>query len=334
MSGLARIQGSHANTGPGSPVDLLRLPDLGRPSERRNGTAIDADRFESGRRTGSRRTHPCALREARSPHPDARRRRALHGDLHAEERRAAVSDPLASHALFVPTLRSGCVPGHARTERLVHRCRLRLRHPGRARCVHVGRRIRGHATARSRQELGSGDRRIHRCVRHDRLARQERRAVQRRRRHVGDQLSGLLCRGGNDRRASVVEGGVAASADRGLVVGRLPPQRCLVPAARVPVPGGVRRAASRTDDGARRSLRRRDARRLRVLRARQRRRTRAPPLERERALLGRPDGAPDVRRLLEGAQPAAPSGPRRAGGHDGRWAVRRREPLRSARDLP
>ncbi len=82
------------------------------------------------------------------------------------------------------------------------------------------------------------------------------------------------------------------------------------------------------------AIRSRHTRRLRVLppagAALQRQR---PLFQERRAVLERDHAARDVRRVLAGAEPAPAPEEHQAGRHDGRRLVRRRKPLRCARDL-
>ena len=79
-------------------------------------------------------------------------------------------------------------------------------------------------------------RREHRHLRHHRLAAGARARPQRARRHVGHLVSRLLRVDGRDRRAPGAQGGLAAGAGRRLVRRRrLPPQRRVLPGARVPL---------------------------------------------------------------------------------------------------
>ena len=81
----------------------------------------------------------------------------------------------------------------------------------------------------------AGHRRKHRHLRHHRLAGEERPQQQRQRRHVGHLVSGLLHRGGHDRRASRAESRFPAGAHGRLVHRRrFPSQRRALPAAHVP----------------------------------------------------------------------------------------------------
>ena len=96
----------------------------------------------------------------------------------------------------------------------------------------------------------------------------------------------------------------------------------------------VRPSAPRADQEGARAVRLRHARRLRLLPAA------GPALQRQRALfqgrravLERDHAARDVRRVLESPQPPPAPEEHQAGRHDRRRLVRRREPLRCARDL-
>ena len=94
------------------------------------------------------------------------------------------------------------------------------------------------------QERPAGHRREHRHLRHDRLADQERAQQQRPGGDVGDLLSGLLHGGRHDRRPPGAQGGVTPGAgDRLVHRRRLAPQRRVVLAARLQLPGVVRPSA-------------------------------------------------------------------------------------------
>ena len=212
------------------------------------------------------------------------------------------------------------------------RGRLHLRLPGRARPLHVRGRVRQHAAALAEQGRAEGHRREHRHLRHHRLAGQERAEQQRQGRPVGHLVPRLLRGGRHDRRPPRAQGRLAAGADRRLVLRRLPPPRRLLPAARLQLLRRLRPAAAGADDERRQPLRPRHAGRLPVL-PRPR-----PAQERQREATSRTeiafwndaDRAPQLRRVLAGAQPPAAPEEGRAGGDDRRRLVRRRGPLRRA----
>ena len=131
------------------------------------------------------------------------------------------------------------------------------------------------------------------------------------------------------------QGRLAAGAHRRLVRGgRLPPQRRAVPAPRVQLLLPLRPAAPRADRQGARPLRLRHRGRLPLLPGGGPAREPGGPVpEGPGGVLEGRHGARDLRRLLEGAQPApAPPG-HQARGDDGRRLVRRRGPVRRARDL-
>ena len=100
--------------------------------------------------------------------------------------------------------------------------------------------MRPHIPAKKRP---ARHRRKQRHLRHHRLAGQERAEPQRQGRPVGHLVPRLLHGGGHDRRPPGAEGRLAAGADHRLVHRRrLAPQRRLLPAARLQLPGQLRPA--------------------------------------------------------------------------------------------
>ena len=159
---------------------------------------------------------------------------------------------------------------------------------------------------------------------------------QRQGRGLGHLVPGLLRGDGRDRRPPGARRRLAPGADRRLVRRRrLSPQRRLLPAPRLQLLHLLRQAAPRADHEVAAALRPRHRRRLRVLHAG---RTDAEPRpevpQGRRGLLEGGHGARELRRLLAGPQhAAAPEGHQARRAHRGRL-VRRRGPLRRARDLP
>ncbi len=111
---------------------------------------------------------PRDLRQARSPHPHARRRRTLHRDLHAESSRL-LPDPPLPHPVQRRALRRGELPPRDRTGGGLRRGRLHLRHPGRAGALPLRRHLHAHDAAQGRQEGTARRRREHRYLRHHRV---------------------------------------------------------------------------------------------------------------------------------------------------------------------
>ena len=289
------------------------------------------DRCSGDRGRRRRRLHQGELHEVRVPHPDARRRPAVHRGVRPQGYVPPLPDPAEPHAVQRGALRGGFVSRRYRAVVSVQSRRLHRRLSGRSRAVDVGGRVRQHAAFPSAQGRRRRDRREHRHVRYDRLARQEHPQQQRQGRSVGDFVSGLLHVDGDDRRPSRAQGRVAPGADRRLVRGRrLAPQRGVLPAPRLQFPGEERpspppadqvRPEGRTgpsEDGRVRVLPRNGT-------ALERQR---PLLQGRRPVLERDAQAPQLRRLLGGAEhPAAPQ-EHQAGRADRRRLVRRREPLR------
>ena len=158
----------------------------------------------------------------------ARRREALHEDLHAEEpagrcRSSSGARPTASRAR--PALRA-LLQGAGRR-------RLHLRVPGHPRQVRVRRHLRD-ATAGPRARRHDEPRRRHRHLRHHRVAAEERAQQQRPRRHARRVLRRLDHDHGRDRTAPGPQGDLAAGlARRHVARRRLPPQRRLPPELRL-----------------------------------------------------------------------------------------------------
>ena len=89
------------------------------------------------------------LHQVRIHGADARRRAAVHRRLRAEGRDAAVSDPDHAHAVQRRAVRRRPVPDDARAVGALPEGRLHLRLPGRARPLHVGRRVPAGAAVQS-----------------------------------------------------------------------------------------------------------------------------------------------------------------------------------------
>ena len=182
----------------------------------------------------------------------------------------------------------------------------------------------------------AGHRREHRHLRHHRLADQEHSQPQWQGGHVGNLLSRLLHRGGNDRRPPGTQGSLAPGSHRRLVCRRrLAPQRRPVLAPCLRLPRILRASASRADqEGTARAVRLRHTRRLHLL----------PPVgtavERQQevlqgrcSVLERDDAARELRRFLDRAESSTAPQEHSTGRADGGRLVRRREPVRGARDL-
>ena len=232
----------------------------------------------------------------------------------------------------VGAVRRRPVPPHPRALRALHEGRLHLRLPGRARALHVGRRVRGRAAAQPGQERAHGHRRKHRHVRHHRLAGQERPGQQRQGRDVGHLVSGLLRSAGHDRRAPGAEGRLAAGAGH-----RLVPRRRLASQRRVPARAhsasmcsfgaAARRAHAATDTDRRSTTGTPDGYEFYLQHGAARERRTRNICKGAKPHSGTSHGAPQLRRVLAGAvHPAAPQG-HQAGGDDRRRLVRRRGPV-------
>ncbi len=279
---------------------------------------------------------PRALHQVRVPHPDARRGEAVHLRLRAEGRREeqALPDPPDADPVQRRALRERRLPRQRRPLRGGGEGGLHLRLPGRARPLHVRGAVRGRAAVRP-GEGPEGRGRVERHLGHDRVAAGEAPVGQRPRGAVRDLVPRLLREHGDDRRPPRARRDLAAGADRRLVRrGRLPPQRGLLPAPRLQLPVLVRPAAPRADHEDGGPLRPQDAGRLPLLPRRGADAELRPEVPEGRGGVLEGDPVPrHLRRVLAGAQhPPAPEGhpPR---GPDGGRLVRRRGPLRRARDL-
>ena len=259
---------------------------------------------------------------------------AVHGDLRTERRRRGqdLPDHAPPHPLHGRPLRPGPLPAVPRAFGALRPGGLHLRRAGRARALPVRGEVRRHAAGE--HAAARRDERIDRHLRHHRLADPSRRRQQRQGRPLRHLLPRVLRLGRSDPLPPRPGRGLAPGADRRLVLGRHAPQRGVHPAAGVRLLLDLRPAAARAHDRAGRPLRPRHAGRLRLLpragTAVERQRALLP---RQRGVLERHDRAPELRRVLAGAQhPAQPAGDRR-GGDDGRRLVRHRGP-RTARSPP
>ena len=287
-------------------------------------SAAEAERLRSG-----------ALHEVRVPHPDARRRQAVHRRSTSRRTPALERYPilLTPHALQRRALRHRRLPGRASGPSAARRRRRATSSSTRTCAAASCRRASSSTCGRTTRAKGPKD--VDESTdTYDTIdwLREERAEQQRQGRHLGHLVSRLLRGAGGDRRASGAQGRLAAGARHRLVHRRrLPPQRRVLPAARLRLLRELRQAPARADDEvARRAS------------------TTAPPtattsssrmgplaerrpkyFKGERRLLERADGAPDAttssgRRANRGRTCKNDQ----ARGADRRRLVRRRGPVR------
>ncbi len=159
-----------------APATRRRAPSLRRPS-----------RVHSFRPTDDRSAGPPRRRrrfrgdqggegpipQDRGAHPDARRRTTLHVDLRATRHHAELPVPHESHAIRNRRAQSRRISRLARPWPRVHEGGNDLRPAGCARTLLLRGRLHGDDAAQRREREQQGCRRIHRFVRHHRLAREE-----------------------------------------------------------------------------------------------------------------------------------------------------------------
>ncbi len=282
------------------------------------------------------RVHQGPLHQVRIHDSHARREKAVHLGVCSEGHLREISHHARPHAVQRGALRRRQLQGQPGAFGEVRARRIHLRVPGCARPLHVGRRIRGHAAADRREARAPGRGRELRCLRHHRLADQERAQSQREGGHVGDLVSGVLHVGGNHRCAPRAQGRVAAGAHRGLVHRRrFSSQRRAVPAARVPLLERLRPSAAgshASPDAGAGPHRHVGCVQLFPL-ARPACERQREVLQERRSVLDRDDAARHLRRILAGPQPASAPEEHQAGGDDRGRLVRRGGPVRGAEYL-